>query len=140
VVGEINGEKYIFVGENDRIEIFKLLLVTETSETLKQTLTPDLSYIYYLEGVHVVANNPSGSGVTLYFKVKVELDDGSEVELASQSVSEGDSFDSWLRWIYDSVTNQKIIKSIKLYAYCSDTPASGSEPTVQLERVTGLQG
>ena len=140
VVGEINGEKYIFVGENDRIEIFKLLLVTETSETLKQSVSPDLNFMYYVEGIHVIANNPSGSGVTLYFKVKAELDNGSEVELASKSVSEGDSFDSWLRWIYDSVTNQKIIKSIKLYAYCSDTPASGSEPTVQLERVTGLQG
>jgi len=113
--------------------------VTETSETLKQSVSP-LNYMYYVDGIHVVANNPSGSGVTLYFKVKAELDDGSEVELASQSVSEGDSFDSWLRWICDSVTNQRVIKSIKLYAYCSDTPASGYEPTVQLERVTGLQG
>jgi len=114
--------------------------VTETTETLKQTVTPDATYMYYVEGIHVVANNPSGSGVTLYFKVKAYLDDGSEIELSSESVSEGGSFDSWLRWIYDSVTNGKIIKSIKLYAYCSGTPTAGSEPTVQLERVTGIQG
>ena len=128
----------------DKISINKgntsSVTVTETSETLKQSVSPDLNFMYYVEGIHVIANNPSGSGVTLYFKVKAELDDGSEVELSSQSVSEGDSFDSWLRWAYDSVTNQKTIKSIKLYAYCSNTPASGSEPTVQLERVTGLQG
>jgi len=113
--------------------------VTETSETLKQSVSPDNLYMTYVEGIHVVANNPSGSGVTLYFSVKALLDDGSEVELKSESISEGSNFDSWLRWIYDSITNGKIIKEIRLYAYCSATPAAGSEPTVQLERVTGLQ-
>ena len=96
--------------------------------------------MYYVEGIHVIANNPSDSGVTLYFKVKAELSDGNEVELASESVTEGNSFDDWLRWICDTITNGKIIKCIKLYAYCSGTPASGYEPTVQLERVVGIQG
>jgi len=114
--------------------------VTETSETLKQSVTPDLNFMYYVDGVHVVANNPAGSGATLYFKVKAELSTGSEIELSSETVAEGNSFDSWLRWPYDSITNEGVVKSIKLYAYCSAAPASGYEPTVQLERVTGLQG
>ena len=112
--------------------------VTETSETLKQTVSPDYDFIEYLEGVHVVANNPSGSGCTLTFRIKAQTVEGV-VTISTQTVNEGESFDSWLRWSVDAIINNSKIKEIRLYAYCSAAPASGYEPTVQLERVTGVQ-
>ena len=115
--------------------------VTETTSTLKQTLAPDSGYygFSYVEGIHITANNPSGSGVTLYFQTKAYLDDGTEVALhTEQSVVEGGSFDDWLRWFYDSIPNGKMVREIRLYAYCSATPASGYEPTVNIEKVTGM--
>ncbi len=115
--------------------------VTETTETLKSEISPDVgSDILYVEGIHIQANNPSGSGVTLTFSIKAVLDDASEISIVSQNVSEGGSFDDWLRWIYDSIPSGKKIRSIRLYAYCSATPTSGYEPTVQIVKVTGLQG
>ena len=116
--------------------------VTETSESLKQELSPDSghSWLAYVEGVHIVANNPGGSGCTLYIQVRALLDDDSEVSLSDWlSVGEGSSLDDWLRWIYDAVPNGRTIKAIRLYAYCSATPASGSEPTVRIDKVVGLQ-
>jgi len=115
--------------------------VTETVETLKQEVYPDnnYEYLYYIEGIHFVANNPLTSLVTLYYKITALLDDGTETILTYGSLLTGESFDDWLRWIYDAVPNQRQIKSIRLYAYCSGIPARNSEPTVQLERVTGLQ-
>ncbi len=114
--------------------------VTETTETQKAEVTPSSGSMIYVEGIHVQANNPSGSGVTLTFSVKAVLDDSSEVVLSSQNVTEGSSFDDWLRWIYDSIPSGRIVKTIRLYAYCSGTPSTGNEPTVQLVKITGLQG
>jgi hypothetical protein len=116
--------------------------VTETSVTLKQSVAPDSGFygFAYIEGIRVTASNPTGSGVTLYFQVKALLDDGTEVNLSDvKSVAEGGSFDDWLRWIYDSVGNGRTIREVRLYAYCSATPATGYEPTVNLAKVTGVQ-
>jgi hypothetical protein len=116
--------------------------VTETSPTLKQSVAPDSGFygFAYIEGIRVTASNPTGSLVTLYFQVKALLDDGTEVSLSDvKSVAEGGSFDDWLRWIYDSVDNGRTIREVRLYAYCSATPATGYEPTVNLAKVTGVQ-
>jgi hypothetical protein len=116
--------------------------VTETSLALKQSIAPDTGFygFAYVEGVRVTASNPTGSGVTLYFQVKALLDDGTEADLSDvKSVAEGGSFDDWLRWIYDAVGNGRTIREIRLYAYCSATPAAGYEPTVNLAKVTGVQ-
>lgn len=116
--------------------------VTEVEPTLKQEVTPDtdFKYLLYVEGIHVVVNNPSGSGVDVYFQVRALLDDESEVNLTDWiTVGEGSKFDDWLRWIYDAIPSGRIIKTIRIYVYCSSTPSSGYEPVVQIERVTGLQ-
>ena len=58
--------------------------VTETSSTLKQEILPDNDFISLVDSIHVVANNPTGSGATLYFMLKALLSDGStEVDLLS---------------------------------------------------------
>jgi len=116
--------------------------VTETSLTLKQEVTPDNDFIGYVERIHVVATNPAGSGATLYFMLKALLSDGTtEVDLldAEESVAEGASFDDWLIDVMDAIPSNEKISAIRLYAYCDLAPAVGYEPTVQLERVVGVQ-
>lgn len=116
--------------------------VTETSETLKQEVTPDPDYRYftYVEGIRIVADNPSGSGCTMYLQPRALLDDDTEVNLSDWiEVSEGSSLDDWLRWIYDAVGGGRTVKAIRLYAYCSAAPASGNEPIVRIDKVVGLQ-
>ena len=122
--------------------------VTETVSTLKQSVEPDYQNILSVDLIHVVANNPAGSGCTLYFMLKVLLDDESEANLLDsfESVAEGESFDDcWVNLanpngsIQNKVPSGKRIKEVRLYAYCSSAPAANYEPTVQLERVMGVQ-
>jgi len=116
--------------------------VTETVETLKQSVGPDtgFSYFVYIEGVHLLASNPTGSGATLSMIPRALLDDGTEVDLSDAvTVAEGASFDDWLRWVKGRVTGGRTISEVRLYASVDVAPAAGYEPTVQLERVTGIQ-
>lgn len=115
--------------------------VTETTPTLKQSVTPDNDFISLISTIHVVANNPDGSGVTLYFMLRAVTSDDSEVDLldAEEEVAEGKSFDDRLLFVMEKIPSNEKIKGVRLYAYCSATPAEGYEPTVQLERVTGVQ-
>ena len=114
--------------------------VTETALTLKQIVKPDNDFISLIQSIHVVASNPSGSGCSLFFMLRVLLEDDTEVDLldAEEEVAEGSSFDDWLILI-DSIPSNRKIKEVRLYARCSTTPASGYEPTVQLEKVVGVQ-
>ena len=116
--------------------------VIETDLTLKQEITPDNDFISWIEGIHVVANNPTGSGCTLYFMLKVLLSDGTtEINLldAEESVPEGGDFDDVLIDVMEAIPTNEKIKAVRLYAYCSVAPNSGYEPSVQLERVVGVQ-
>ena len=115
--------------------------VTESAPTLKQSVQPDKQRILLVESIHVVADNPSGSGVTLYFMLKALLEDESEVNLLDQEeeIAEGMSFDDWLIDIMQKIPNQSRINEVRLYAYCSSTPNEGFEPTIHLERVVGVQ-
>lgn len=116
--------------------------VTETSLTLKQEVLPDNDFISLVDSIHVVANNPSGSGATLYFMLRALLTDGTtEVDLlsAEEGVAEGGSFDDYLVDIMDDIPSNDKIKAVRLYAYCSVAPASEYEPTVQIVKVTGVQ-
>lgn len=111
--------------------------VTSTSATMVQEYSVQPGYI---EGIHLVANNPSGSGCTLYLQLRAYLENGSEVALHDWvSVGEGGSFDDWLRWIYEKINDGLAISSIRLYAYVSATPNSGYEPTARIDRVTGVR-
>jgi len=116
--------------------------VTETALTLKQEITADNDFIGFIHSIHVVASNPTGSGATLYFMLRALLSDGAtEVDLldAEESVAEGASFDDYLVDVMDKITSNEKISAIRLYAYCSVAPATGYEPTVQLEKVVGVQ-
>ena len=115
--------------------------VTETVLTLKQELVPDEGFygFAYVEGIRVRAENPTGSGVNLFFVIKVLLDDGSEVGLHDEVlVGEGNVFDDCLRWIYDAIPHGRMIRAVRLYAYCSGLPASGYEPSINIEKVVGV--
>jgi len=127
------------------VKITSAATVTSTSETLVHEVTPDTdhSFIAYVEGVYVYADNPSGSGCDLYFQVRayIRQPDNTYVERNLhdwETVAEGQTFSDWLRWIHNILNNKEVIKSIRLYAYCSTTPAEGYEPSVQLG-VVGLQ-
>jgi len=115
--------------------------VTETIETLKQELIPDTEFYWltYIEGIRIVANNPPGSGATLYFRVRALLDNGTEADLSDViSVTAGSSFDDTLRFVYDAVPHGRTIRAIRLYAWVSAAVPAGSEPTVNIAHVTGL--
>jgi len=112
--------------------------VTSTDYSLIHEVKPDAGAIVYIEGVHIVAENPSGSGVTLSFGVRAFLDDGNESTLAVKEVEEGSKFDDWLRWLYDGVPNGRMIRSIRLYAKISGT--TSNYPTIRLAKVSGIQG
>ncbi|RLI71080.1 hypothetical protein DRO97_10220 [Archaeoglobales archaeon] len=116
--------------------------VTETSLTLKQSVTPNNDFISLIDSIHVVANNLSGSGCTLYFMLRALLSDGTtEVDLldSEETVAEGESFDDVLIDVMSKIPTNEKIKAVRLYARCSITPSAGNEPTVQLEKVTGVQ-
>ena len=116
--------------------------VTEISLTLKQEITPDNDYIGWVDRIHVVCDNPAGSGATLYFTIKALLSDGvTEIDLlsAEESVAEGETFDDELIDVMDVIPTNEKISAIRLYAYCSTTPNTGYAPTVQLEKIVGVQ-
>lgn len=113
--------------------------VTETTPTLKHEVTPDRTIIMCFEGAHVIATNPSGSGATLTFSVRLLLDDDSEVLLDSEDLAEGASFDDWLRFVLDAVSNTRRVKAVRLYGSCNIAPNGGFEPTVRLAKVCGVQ-
>ena len=115
--------------------------VTETELTLKQSVAPDNSngYLVHVDGIHVSVNNPSGSGANLHIEVRAYLDDGTEDTIYTNDYAENTSDDFWQHNIYSQITNGKAIKEIRLYANVDTAPASGSEPTVQLVKVTGVQ-
>jgi len=127
-------EKLVIINKGD-----SQYTVTETSPTLKGEVCADNKYIVFPDAVHVIADNPSGSGVNLTFEVSAVLDDGSETVIATQTITDGTVWDDWLIHFLDKIPNGRKIKCIRLYANVSGTPASGSEPTVQLERVIGVQ-
>ena len=73
--------------------------------------------------------------------LRAGLSDDSEVDLldTEESLAEGKSFDDWLVYVMEAIPTNEKIKAVRLYAYCSVAPATGYEPSVQLERVVGVQ-
>lgn len=116
----------------------ELVDVTTTDYSLIHEVKPDTGSIVYIEGVHIVAENPSGSGVTLSFEVRALLDDGSEASIPPVDVAEGSKFDDWLRWFYDAIPNGRVVTAVRLYAKIS-APTS-TYPSIRLARVVGVQG
>jgi len=86
------------------------------------------------------ANNPSTSGTTLNVVLRAVYADGTTTDVDSRSLAAGESVDVAVTGeaLYELLTNGKVLQKIQLLAYCSTTPATGSEPTVTLTRVAGV--
>jgi len=105
------------------------ITITETQDIEFRPPAPH-KYFSYVEGVRINATNPNGSGVSLTISIHVRYEDYTGDELAIVTVAEGETFDDWLRWMYDEVTHKKKIISVIVRCECPATPASGYEPTV----------
>jgi len=115
--------------------------VTETTATVKDEAGPLTGRISLLPMVvKYSANNPSTSGATLYVTLKAVYTDGTTTDIDSRSLAAGTSADVAVTGeaLYDLLSDGKILQKIQLLAYCSTTPASGSEPTVILTKVAGV--
>jgi len=111
--------------------------VTSTTETVIHQVTKKRNYIYYIETIHVIAKNPTGSGTTLHFKVRLVFHDNTYKDIFIYDLAEGQEFNDWLHYIMEHVDDGKLINSVQLLAYVDVTPPTGYEPVVQLERVVG---
>jgi len=116
--------------------------VTETVLTLKDECTPtaDKTVIYPLNIV-IEFSNPSGSLVTLYVEVRLLHSDDTETTVDSFSVAEAVSGknDYTSEFIAKAIKDNISVIGVRLYAYCSATPATGYEPSVTLTSVKAFQ-
>ena len=116
--------------------------VTETTSTLKDEVKPlEPKNVLYPFVIKVRAENPTGSGATLYYQVRLAFHDGSEEPLEPErSVAEGSSEErTYLSSdIALSFRDGLGLIAARLYAYCSAAPAEGYEPTVALSSVRGV--
>jgi len=116
--------------------------VTETTATLKDSCAPTGNKkVLYPLNIVIDSSNPTGSGVTLYVEVKLLHSDGTETTIESYSVAAGatDTKDYATNAIAKALKDGVSVTEVRLYAYCSATPATGAEPTVTLTSVKALQ-
>jgi hypothetical protein len=115
--------------------------VTETTLTLKDEVGPLANRVSLLPMVvKYSANNPTGSGATLYVTLRAVYTDGTTTDIDSRSLAAGTSADVAITGevLYDLLSDGKILQKIQLLAYCSTTPAVGYEPSVTLSKVAGV--
>jgi hypothetical protein len=115
--------------------------VTETTLTLKDEVGPLANRVSLLPMVvKYSANNPTGSGATLYVTLRAVYTDGTTTDVDSRSLAAGTSVDVAITGeaLYDLLADGKILQKIQLLAYCSVAPAVGAEPTVTLSKVAGV--
>jgi len=116
--------------------------VTETTMTLKDSVssTSPKNVLYPLY-IYVSADNPAGSTVTLVVTIRLVFSDGTERDLDSFTVIEGQtaSYDYSSHTIAQKFKDGVGVTGVRLYAYVSATPVTGYEPTVKIERVVGFQ-
>jgi len=116
--------------------------VTETTEVLKEEIGPSGNKsILDPRRLLVSATNPTGSGVSLNIIIRVLYHDGTEADLDSITVAEGGSVsNTYLESDFSTVIAEaKAITAIRIYAYCSATPAAGSEPSYQVTEFRAYQ-
>ena len=115
--------------------------VTETTVTVKDEVGPLANRVSLLPMViKYSANNPTGSGATLYVTLRAVYTDGTTTDIDSRSLAAGTSVDVAITGeaLYDLLSDGKILQKIQLLAYCSVAPAVGSEPSVTLSKVAGV--
>ena len=116
--------------------------VTETSWTLKEEILPDSGFSVLVPFmIRIKYDNPSGSGVTLYIKFSIYYSDGTEQDVYSFEVAEGTSNEKEypLSVMVRGFVSGKYPKSVRVYAYCSASPASGYEPSIQVTDFAGIE-
>lgn len=93
--------------------------------------------IAWLNPVHVEANNPSGSGVTLYFSVAAIYSELGERTVGQVSVAEGSTAKRNIRVPGDSLNDgeEDELIGVRVYAWVSGTPATA--PTIDVVTVSG---
>jgi len=119
-----------------------LKTVTETTATLKDSCGPTGNKkVFYPLGIRIYGNNPTGSGVTLTVEPRLYHSDGSESPLTSFDVAEGNTktVDYVVADIQSEFKDDVAVVEVRLYAYCSATPAEGKEPEVRFMLVSGIQ-
>jgi len=119
-----------------------LTAVTETANTLKEEIGPSGNKsILDPRRLLLSASNPTGSLVTLYITIRVLYHDGTEADLDSITVAEGGSVsNTYLESDFSTVIAEaKAITAIRIYAYCSATPAAGYEPSYQITEFRAYQ-
>jgi hypothetical protein len=115
--------------------------VTETTATVKDEVGPLANRVSLLPMVvKYSANNPTGSGATLYVTLRAVYTDGTTTDIDSRSLAAGTSVDVAITGeaLYDLLSDGKILQKIQLLAYCSTTPATGYEPSITLTKVAGI--
>jgi len=116
--------------------------VTELSWALKDECLAEAPREFLIPlNVTVEFDNPTGSGVTLWVQPRLYFDDGTEANIDTFSVAEGEvnSREYLSNFIAKAYKNGVGISGVRLYAYTTATPVSGYEPTVTLTYVKGFQ-
>ncbi len=108
--------------------------VTNTSPLIVASIA--VEGLLYIEGVHLLAENPPGSGTPLNIRVVVLHSEGSTLLTNTLVIDEGVSFDDWLRFILDDVPDGVELRGVAVEAWVNDAPPQGLEPQVTI----GLTG
>ncbi len=109
--------------------------VTVTNTQPETVLTIYEEDIVYVEGVHITASNPVGSGTSLHLRPVIVHSLGRTPLSDYVTVPEGQAFDDWLRFLLDSVPDDAQVNGVELEAYVGLAPPTGNEPQVQLQVV-----
>jgi len=131
----------------------KLDYIATTSESLVMAIYPDSPHEFFLTLLimYFEVSNPSGSGVTAYWKLKARLDDDTEVTILDYSVPEGytrtyqldeheitlpDGTTDRIHW---PIPSGRTIKQFRFYGYCSATPPIEYRPSIWVRVMNAIQ-
>jgi len=116
--------------------------VTETDWALKGRVEPGSSFLGMVPlAIHYDLNNPSGSGVALDTTIQLVFKSGQKEEVQNITIPEGEAFTQKITTeeLAEHFISGDEVNAVELYARCSSTPTSGSEPSVWLKLVGGFE-
>ena len=131
--------------------------IASTTDSPVVVIFPDAPHEYFLTLLLMKfwISNPSGSGVTAYWRLVARLDDGSDVTIIEGSVPEGQTReytidehdvilpDGTRRRLYDigflGIPSGRAIKQYEFRGRCSATPPVGYYPLIRVRDVNAIQ-